>query len=203
MAREEEEKRHLSLVLKDARDLEGHSALDKWAFSHKHQLLLKSSLHWNKKPFCFPTQRCYDLMAAAAGCRLHHFRRNWKFWIVFCRQIFLLNATIFQGFKVFIFKPWFIHAFSISSSPKEHYLSGHYLNVFFGNVIKGQTEYRDQGSHSYEKLLLGWNSVIQTVRSNSIYIYGNWADKKYFLERRLSLQNLQVLPDQLENEKRC
>ena len=39
MAREEEEKRHLSLVLKDARDL------DKWAFSHKHQLLLKSSLH--------------------------------------------------------------------------------------------------------------------------------------------------------------
>ena len=100
--------------------------------SHKHQLLLKSSLHWNKKPFCFPTQRCYDLMAAAAGCRLHHFRRNWKFWIVFCRQIFLLNATIFQGFKVFIFKPWFIHAFSISSSPNEHYLSGHYLNVFLG-----------------------------------------------------------------------
>ena len=45
MAREEEEKRHLSLGLKDALDLEGHSAVDKWAFSHKHQLLLKSSLH--------------------------------------------------------------------------------------------------------------------------------------------------------------
>ena len=79
----------------------------------------------------FVFQKCYDLMAAAAGCRLHHFRRNWKFWIVFCRQIFLLNATIFQGFKVFIFKPWFIHAFSISSSPNKQYLPGHYLNVFF------------------------------------------------------------------------
>ena len=46
--------------------------------------------------------------------------------------------------------------------------------------------------YSFEKLP-AWNSVIQTVRSNGIYIYVNWADKVYFLERGQFSENLHIL----------
>ena len=46
--------------------------------------------------------------------------------------------------------------------------------------------------YSFEKLP-AWNSVIQTVRSNGIYIYVNWTDKVYFLERGQFTENLHLL----------
>ena len=116
-----------------------------------------------------------------------HLRVNWKFWIVSWPNIFTKCHHISRSWLTNIYLKTF-SAFFISSSWYEKYLN--FLSIFLSLDCK--TLLLDKGFSSYEKLL-GWNSAIQAVRSDGIYIYVNWTDKKYFQERKLFSQNLQIL----------
>ena len=137
--------------------------------------------------------RCRN--AVTLGLHRMHLRLNWKFWIVSSTNIFTECHKIY--IKVLIDKSW---------DPKLHLSMLLLKRAALSFLLNKKYNFKamrnpsiprwgcseEKYMYSFEKLP-AWNSVIQTVRSNGIYIYVNWADKVYFLERGQFSENLHLL----------
>ena len=136
--------------------------------------------------------RCRN--AVTLGLHRMHLRLNWKFWIVSSTNIFTECHKIYL--KVLIDKSWdpklHLSMLLLKRAALSFLLNKKYNFKTMRNPRIPSWGCSEEKSILFEKLP-GWNSVIQTLRSNGIYIYVNWADKVYFLERGQFSENLHLL----------
>ena len=136
--------------------------------------------------------RCRN--AVTLGLHRMHLRLNWKFWIVSSTNIFTECHKIY--IKVLIDKSWdpklHLSMLLLKRAALSFLLNKKYNFKTMRNPRIPSWGCSEEKSTLFEKLPAP-NSVIQTVRSNGIYIYVNWADKVYFLERGQFSENLHLL----------